>query len=67
MNNDYTITILAEQRRADLMAEAAQDHLANLAREGRTPSWRRLLDRVLSGAEGRRGRPLATAQHRTAH
>ena len=67
MNSDFTYTILAEQRRADLMAEAAQDRLAKLAREGRTPTWRRLLNRVHRGSEARRGRPLATAQHRVAH
>ena len=67
MNSDFTYTILAEQRRADLMAEAAQDRLATLAIEGRTPSRRRLLDRVHRGSQRRRGRPLATAQHRVAH
>jgi hypothetical protein len=67
INSDYTISILAEQRRADLMAEAAQDRLAKLAHEGHTPTWRRLLARVHGGAEGRRSHALATGQHRVAH
>jgi hypothetical protein len=67
MNSDFTLTILAEQRHAELMAEAAQDRLAKLAREGRTPTWRRLLDQLHRGAEEPHGRRLATAQHRVAH
>lgn len=65
--SDFTYTILAEQRREDLMAEVAQDRLAKLALEGRTSTWRRLLNRVHSGSEGRPARPLATAQHHVAH
>ena len=41
MNNDYIISILAEQRRQDFMAEAANDRLAQLATADRTPWWRR--------------------------
>ena len=67
MNSDFTYTIIAEQRRTDLMAEAAQDRLAKLALEGRTPTWRRLLDRVRRGSQRRPARPLATAQHHVAH
>ena len=66
-NSDFSFTIIAEQRRADLMAEAAQDRLARLALEGRTPTWRRFLDRVHRGSEGRRAGTLATAQHHVAH
>ena len=66
-NSDFSYTIIAEQRRLDLMAQADQDRLADLALEGRTPTWRRLLDRVHRGSEGRTASPLATAQHRVAH
>ena len=39
--NDYTLSILTEQRRQDFMAEAANDRLARLATADRTPWWRR--------------------------
>jgi hypothetical protein len=67
MNSDFTISILAEQHRADLIAEAAQDHLAKLARADRTPTWRRLLGRLHRGSDMHRSQPLATGQHRVAH
>ena len=38
MNTDYSIAILAEQRRQEFAAEAANDHLAHLATADR-PSW----------------------------
>jgi hypothetical protein len=41
MINDYSMTILTEQRRQDLMAEAANERLAKLATADRTPWWRR--------------------------
>ena len=46
MNNDYSITILAEQRRQDFIAEAANDHLARIATADR-PSWWVRLGRTL--------------------
>lgn len=67
INSDFTYTVLAEQRREDLMAEAANDHLAKLALEGRTPTWRRLLGRLHRRSEADRSHALATAQHRVAH
>jgi hypothetical protein len=42
MNTDYSMSILIEQRRQDLMAEAANDRLAKLATADRTPWWRRV-------------------------
>ena len=42
MYNDYSMTILLEQRRRDLMAEAANERLAKLATADRTPWWRRV-------------------------
>ena len=40
--NDYTLSILTEQRRQDFMAEAANDRLVKLATADRTPWWRRV-------------------------
>ena len=42
MNNDYLFSIIAEQRRQDLIAEAANNRLAHLATADRTPWWRRV-------------------------
>ena len=39
--NDYTYSIITEQHRQDLLAEAANDRLAKLATAERTPWWRR--------------------------
>jgi hypothetical protein len=39
--NDYLYSIIAEQRRQDFLAEAANDRLAKLATAERTPWWRR--------------------------
>jgi len=43
INNDYTFTIMAQQRQRDLWAEAANDRLAALARGDRPMGWRRLI------------------------
>jgi hypothetical protein len=42
MTNDYTFSILAEQRRQDFAAEAANDQLVRFAIAGRPSWWRRL-------------------------
>ena len=42
MNNDYIISILAEQRRQDFIDEATNDRLARIATAGRPSWWRRL-------------------------
>ena len=42
MNTDYSFSILSEQHRKELMAEAANERLAKLATAGRTPWWRRV-------------------------
>jgi hypothetical protein len=42
MINDYSISILTNQRRQDLMAEADNDRLAKLATADRTSWWRRV-------------------------
>jgi hypothetical protein len=41
--NEYTIKILADQRQRDLQAEAANEQLARIARNGHQVWWRRLL------------------------
>ena len=62
MNNDYIVQILAEQRRQDFAAEAANDRLARLATADRTPWWHRLGDALFPEPT----RSL-TAGHRVAH
>ena len=42
MINDYSISILAEQRRQDFIAEATNERLARIATADRTPWWRRV-------------------------
>ena len=61
MNNDYSISIIAEQRRQDFAAEAANDRLARLATADRTSWWHRLVDAL--------PKPTRTlvARHRIAH
>ena len=61
MINDYTVHLLAEQRRQDLLAEAADHRLANLATADRTPWWHWLGEAL--------PRPTRTlvARHRVAH
>ena len=38
--NDYTYSIIAEQRRQDFITQAANDRLAKLATADRAPWWR---------------------------
>jgi hypothetical protein len=61
MNTDYTVLILAEQRRQDLAAEAADHRLARLATADRTSWWHRLGEAL--------PKPIQTpvARHRVAH
>ena len=61
MNNDYTVQLLAEQRRQDFAAEAANHRLARLATADRPSWWHRLGDAL--------PRPIQTpvARHRVAH
>jgi hypothetical protein len=63
MNNDYIINILAEQRRQDFIAEAANDRLARIATADRTSWWLRLGRTLLPKSSV----PALTAQHRVAH
>ena len=42
MSTEYSYSIISEQRRQDLMAEAANNRLAKLATADRTPWWRRV-------------------------
>jgi len=42
--NDYSFKAMADQRQRDLVAEAAQNRLAAIARGSRPVWWRRLLD-----------------------
>ncbi len=60
MNNDYSYLIFIQQRRQDLMAEAANERLAKLATAGRTPWWRRV-GRVLTPVSHR----VLTPRHST--
>ena len=62
MNNDYIVQILAEQRREDFAAEAANDRLARLATADRTSWWNRLGDALLP-----KPTQSLTARHRVAH
>jgi hypothetical protein len=54
--NDYTVKIMADQRQRDFLAEAANERLARIARNGHQVWWRRLL----SGAEAPAGASTAT-------
>jgi hypothetical protein len=56
MTNDYVFSIIAEQRRQEFAAEAANDRLARIATAGRT-SWRRRLAHTLNW---KGTRPLTT-------
>jgi hypothetical protein len=58
--NDYLFSIIAEQRRQDLFAEAANDRLAKLATASRTSWWRRV-GHALTLAR----RPVLTPHHST--
>jgi hypothetical protein len=44
--NDYSVKIVADQRQRDFQAEAANERLARIARNGRQVWWRRLLSRT---------------------
>ena len=61
MINDYSVQILAEQRRQDFAAEAANDRLARLATADRTSWWHRL------GAALPKPIRILTVRHRVAH
>jgi hypothetical protein len=56
MTNDYTFSILAEQRRQEFAVEAANDRLARIATADRAPWWRRLVHTHTRSAT----RPLTT-------
>jgi hypothetical protein len=60
MNNDYLFSIIAKQRRQDLIAEAANNRLAHLATANRMPWWRRV-EHVLTPAR----RQVLTPRHST--
>jgi hypothetical protein len=55
MTNDYSFSIIAEQRRQDFAAEAANDRLARIARADRAP-WARRLAHTFTWS----GKPLTT-------
>ena len=42
LNNDYTFSILANDKLQGFRAEAANERLARIATEGRKPWWHRL-------------------------
>ena len=60
MTNDYAFSIIAEQHRQDLMAEAANDRLVRIATAGR-PSWWRQLARTMIPAR----QQVLTPRHST--
>ena len=62
MTNDYMFSILAEQRRQDFAAEAANDRLVRIATAGRTPWWRQLANIHI-----RNGNRRLTTVHQSAH
>ena len=64
MNNDYSIAILAEQRRQDFAAEAANDRLARIASADRPSWWHRMGRSLLSTSTVT---TALTARHRVAH
>ena len=64
MNNDYSIAILAEQRRQDFAAEVANDRLARIATAGRPSWWHRVGRSVLPTSTVT---TALTARHRAAH
>ncbi len=64
MMNDYTVHVLAEQRRQDFAAEAANDRLARIATADRTSWWLRLGRTLLPKSTVT---PALTARHRVAH
>jgi len=60
--NDYSFQIIANQRRQEFYAEAANDRLARLATADHTPLWRRILHRH-ADAVSVQPKPLLTAHH----
>jgi hypothetical protein len=54
--NDYTYRMMADQRQRDFQAEAANERLARIARNGHQAWWRRLL----SGAKAPAAASTAT-------
>jgi hypothetical protein len=41
--DDYSLKLIADQRQRELVAQAAEERLAAIARGNRSASWRRLL------------------------
>ena len=68
--NEYAVKIMADQRQRDFQAEAANDRLARIARNGHQVWWRRLLSHAGAPAAAntatRRTRPTLH-QHPVAH
>lgn len=68
--NEYLNTLLGEEHRSTLLAEARHNHLAREAAAGRETWWHRVSQRTAAWAsdhrQGRQGR-LHTAEQRTAH
>jgi len=56
--NDYTVTLLADQRRADLMAEARHDRLVRDARGLRPSFFRDLVSGLSRGRYQPEYRPV---------
>ena len=61
--NDYSVKIMADQRQRESQAEAANERLARIARNGHQVWWRRLLTRTHAPAAA----STATRQRATLH
>jgi len=68
--NNYSVKIMADQRQRDFRAEAANERLARIARNGHQAWWQRLLSRTdapaTAGSVTRQTRPTLH-QHPVAH
>jgi len=68
--NEYAVKIMADQRQRDFQAEAANDRLARIARNGHQVWWRRLLSHTdalpAASTPTRQTRPTLH-QHPVAH
>jgi hypothetical protein len=67
--NDYAVKVMADQRQRDFQAEAANERLARIARNGHQAWWRRLLSHTgapAAASTATRTRPTLH-QHPVAH
>jgi hypothetical protein len=65
--NEYLMTQLGQDHRNTLLAEAAADRVARLARAGRPTWWQRLTARVTTSATGHGRQPDPQAPRQGQH